>query len=235
VVFLPDLLVTATGGGDVRVAHRPFTRMSGVWSSRINYLHAAATAEAKAVVLVGQLDYGPYLECRNLADLRERWQRRGRRGSTPFRLCRCPDGSMVCGDDHAVELLDPQTGEVIGHVTSHPEAVPALAVSPDGKLLAVAAGMQLLLCELPSGRQRGTAQSQKRKHFTDVAFHLCGRVLAASSNNETVRLFNTTSLTETAAFDWEIGPVRRLAFAPDGLRAAAAGKTGRVVLWDVDL
>ncbi len=35
-------------------------------------------------------------------------------------------------------------------------------------------------------------------------------------------------------FDWKIGKVRSLAFAPDGMTCAAGGSTGRVVLWDVE-
>jgi hypothetical protein len=49
-----------------------------------------------------------------------------------------------------------------------------------------------------------------------------------------VRVFDT-SLKEAASFEWEVGPARCVAFSPDGMRAAAAGKTGRVVLWDFDL
>ncbi len=187
------------------------------------------------MVLAGQLDYGPYLECWELPNLRLRWKRRGQGRNPPNRLCLCPDGRMVCSDSTAVTLLGPNTGEVVRHVTSLSEAVPALAVSPDGALLAIAAGTGLVLCELSTGRRLGEARSQGRKHFTDVAFHPSGRALAASSNHQTVRVFDAASMAELAAFDWEVGPVRRLAFAPDGQRAAAAGKTGRVVIWDVDL
>ena len=38
---------------------------------------------------------------------------------------------------------------------------------------------------------------------------------------------------EQAAFDWEIGPVCTVAFAPDGMTAAAAGLARQVVVWDV--
>lgn len=66
-----------------------------------------------------------------------------------------------------------------------------------------------------------------------MAFHPSGRWLLASSNDQTVRVYDG-SLKEAATFDWEVGPVRRVAFSPDGMRAAAAGKTGRVALWDFD-
>jgi WD40 repeat protein len=239
VMFLGgDYLLTATGSGNVRLSARPFTQVANREAPGITYLHAAPTVDGWAVVLVGQLNYGPYMECWELPDLRGlRWQGGGEGGpyGTPFRVCPCPDGKMVCGRLRDACLLDPQTGGLGRHITSHPEAVPALAVSPDGALLAVAAGAQLSVCEMATGRRRGTVRSQGRKHFTDVAFHPSGKVLAASSNHETVRLFDAATLAEVAAYDWEVGPVRRLAFAPDGQRAAAAGKTGRVVVWDVEL
>jgi hypothetical protein len=35
-------------------------------------------------------------------------------------------------------------------------------------------------------------------------------------------------------FNWEIGKVQALAFAPDGMTAAAGGSRGKVAVWDVE-
>src|SRR5438067_1212625 len=125
-----------------------------------------------------------------------------------------PDGKQLAvgGSASAVQLWDLATGKarsVLGPSGPH-RAVVFLA---DGKLLAVAAGTQLKVCALAGGRSPGEIRNDGRKHFTDVAFHPSGRLLAASSNNETVRLFDAATLTQTAAFDWLVGPVRRIAFA----------------------
>ncbi|HEY1188285.1 MAG TPA: hypothetical protein VGE74_11545 [Gemmata sp.] len=34
--------------------------------------------------------------------------------------------------------------------------------------------------------------------------------------------------------EWNIGRLRTVCFAPDGLRGAAGGDTGQVVVWDLD-
>ena len=37
-----------------------------------------------------------------------------------------------------------------------------------------------------------------------------------------------------ADFAWRVGEVLDVAFAPDGMRAAASGRSGKIVVWDVD-
>jgi hypothetical protein len=74
-----------------------------------------------------------------------------------------------------------------------------------------------------------------RKHFTDLAFHPTGRFLAATSNDHTVKLFDTTTWEVVRTFTWEIGKMRSIAFSADGTLAAAGSDTGKVVVWDVDV
>jgi hypothetical protein len=40
---------------------------------------------------------------------------------------------------------------------------------------------------------------------------------------------------ERAAYNWDVGPVHAVAFAPDGMTAAAAGETGSILVWDVEM
>jgi WD40 repeat protein len=61
-----------------------------------------------------------------------------------------------------------------------------------------------------------------------------GRFLATGGQHGVVRLLDTHTGTEAAAFDWGIGPVYTAAFAPDGMTAAAAGRDFRVIVWDLE-
>jgi WD40 repeat protein len=73
------------------------------------------------------------------------------------------------------------------------------------------------------------------KHFTGVAFHPSGRYLAATSNDATVKLYDTTTWEIARTFTWDIGRMRSIAFSRDGALAAAGSDSGKVVVWDVDL
>jgi len=73
------------------------------------------------------------------------------------------------------------------------------------------------------------------KQVTNIAFHPSGKYLAATSNDATVKLYDTTTWQVAKTFTWNIGRMRSIAFSPDGMLAAAGSDTGKVVVWDVDV
>jgi WD40 repeat protein len=77
-------------------------------------------------------------------------------------------------------------------------------------------------------------KNDQHRHFTDLAFHPSGRFLAATSNDATVKFYDTTNWDISRTFTWDIGKMRSIAFSPDGTLAAAGSDKGKVVIWDVD-
>jgi WD40 repeat protein len=56
-----------------------------------------------------------------------------------------------------------------------------------------------------------------------------GKALATGGADGVVRVWETATGRELAAFDWGIGPVDTAAFAADGMTAAAAGRDYHIV------
>jgi WD40 repeat protein len=111
--------------------------------------------------------------------------------------------------------------------------VSSLAFSPCGRLLAGTAGPNLLIWEVDSGAAV-LEKSVGARFFQACAFSPDGRLLATANNDARVRLYETATWGEVAAYDWGIGPVLAVAFAPDGMKAAASSKRGLIAVWDVD-
>lgn len=80
-----------------------------------------------------------------------------------------------------------------------------------------------------------TIRNHSGRHFTGVAFHPSGRWLAATSNDATVKLYDTETWRVATTYTWNVGRLRSVAFSPDGQLAAVGSDTGKVVVWDVDL
>jgi WD40 repeat protein len=145
---------------------------------------------------------------------------------------------------HEVVLYHPRSRNVHGILLA-PRRVRNLTFSPNGRLLAAACENTLTVWETPaeegdSGTIRVVPQAiftckSGRRHFQGLAFTPDGHHLAATHNDKTVRIWDTRSWTERVAFDWGIGEVVCIAFSPDGMVAAAGGRSGRIVVWDVDL
>ena len=141
------------------------------------------------------------------------------------------------GDRGQVSLRDVQTGNVLATQTLDGSDHLRLAVAPDDSLLVTLTRRHLRVCTttLKQEDHITTVSNDGRKHFTDIAFHPCGRYLAATSNDETVKLYSTATWQEAKRFTWEIGKMRSIAFSPDGTLAAAGSDIGKVVVWDVDV
>lgn len=109
----------------------------------------------------------------------------------------------------------------------------ALAFAPDGETVAYTAGRELFVWSV-SERRETYRRGLDTKHFMDAAFAPNGHSLLTVSKEGCVRVWDTANYECARSYDWEIGPLRAVAVSPDGARAAAAGNSGRVVLWDLD-
>lgn len=140
---------------------------------------------------------------------------------------------IILGSFGAVWFADRVSLEAAKPVAVRASYVTQLALSPDESLLAGADESQLHIWEMSPEGPRLVANPGPGS-CTGFAFHPSGRFLAAAHEDDLVRFWAGDGWHELAAFSWDVGRFLRLAFAPDGLRIAAAGDGGRIVVWDVD-
>jgi WD40 repeat protein len=130
---------------------------------------------------------------------------------------------------------DVRTGEVVDECDG-PEPGTEWAVSADGTLVATALTNRVTVVAAENcAEPLAELKNDGRKHFTGIAFHPSGKYLAATSNDETVKLYDTNTWEVAHTLTWKVGRMRSIAFSPDGALAAAGADKGQVVVWDVDL
>lgn len=135
--------------------------------------------------------------------------------------------------DYLVHVREFPSGKVVLTLDGWQQAVAHLAFSPDGNYLAGTAGIRLRVWDLTADREVAV-HKRGPKHFQGLAFDAAGRFLATVSNDATVRIWDAQTWEERRTFTWQIGALLNIAFAPDGLRAAAGSDKGQIVIWDVD-
>jgi WD40 repeat protein len=135
--------------------------------------------------------------------------------------------------DYVVHLRESPGGRTLRTIPGWGQGVRYLAFSPDGSTLAGAAGPRLRIWDLVNDREI-VEHKRGPKHFQGLAFSADGRYLTTVSNDTSVRLWDARSWIESGTFQWDIGRLLNIAFAPDGLRAAAGSDQGKIVIWDVE-
>lgn len=109
----------------------------------------------------------------------------------------------------------------------------AVAFNPCGRTMVYTAGRTLYVLDLETAREVHQF-SIRAKNFLDAVYTPDGRRLITVSK-DTARVWDTKTWSCERTFAWKVGPLRAVAVSPDGLRAAVAGDTGRVVVWDLDV
>lgn len=129
-----------------------------------------------------------------------------------------------------------ETGEVVERSDPLPDDPDQMVLSPDGTAVACRTRNTIRIYPAAGGWGKvPVITNDGKQHFTGLAYHSTGRSLAATSNDETVKLYDVVTGQPTKAFTWAIGRTRSIAFSPDGLLAAAGSDAGKVVVWDVDV
>jgi WD40 repeat protein len=104
---------------------------------------------------------------------------------------------------------------------------------PDGRCL-VANGCHVYELALDGAPSQFTHVVHP-KQVNAIALTPGGRRFLTACRDGSIRTWGASTGEPGPAFDWHIGAITALAFAPDGLTCAAAGASGKVVVWDVDL
>lgn len=146
-----------------------------------------------------------------------------------------PDGSLVASSGyHEVLIWNAQNGELVRRISNVAERTYGLQFSPDGKLLAVAAGTPGEYGEMklfdPSNGQLVKDPLSSSDSVYCVAFSPDGSRIATGGADRSIRIFGTSTgeqerLIEDHA-DWVMG----IAWSPDGKKLASASrdKTSKV-------
>ncbi len=155
------------------------------------------------------------------------------------------DGSRVAADTYALRtdrstrydrtltVWDRTTGRVVADGRVDSSGAERLLFTADGT------GLLMDLCRSLVRHDAETLRLTAEYHppdgsvLNETAVGADGRWVVAGIG-ERVVLLDPTTLQVGAEYDFGLGPLTRVAVAPDGLTAAACGVSGRVVLFDLD-
>ncbi|MGH7227374.1 MAG: WD40 repeat domain-containing protein, partial [Gemmataceae bacterium] len=161
---------------------------------------------------------------------------RFRHGGGIENLLLTPDGKTLVSNDYygtrTVCVWELATGKLLHRLPGTYEQK-NIALSPDGKLVAVGQEKAIVLWDLISGKEvRRLAQADA----FGVAFSPDGKILAAGGDDPVIHLWDLGTGKKIAQFDWKRNPtsVTVLAFTPDGKTLIAGQKfDSKIGLWDV--
>jgi WD40 repeat protein/serine/threonine protein kinase len=138
--------------------------------------------------------------------------------------------------DRWIGLCDVAATSEPQYFPGHGAPITALALSPDGQMLATGAGYtdttdtSIKLWEVPSFRPLGELTNHQ-SWITALSFSPDGRRLASAGADQTWRLWDVPMRTQRQVFGGLSSDVLRLRFSPDGEKLFAGSSDGTVHRW----
>lgn len=144
-----------------------------------------------------------------------------------------PDGSRLVGSalSRDVRVFAPRSGRLRRTIETGDAIAMGIAISPDGKTLAIAAAKLVLLVELDTGKPIGSLEEQGAV-LRELAFSPDGMTLASGADDGSVWLWNLAERQSAARLEKGRGYVLSLDFSPDGNVLAEGNADGFVRLRD---
>jgi WD40 repeat protein len=162
----------------------------------------------------------------------------GKGVGTPFALARDLSVAAHATKDDRVRVIDLATGQERWQRKATDEYVLALALSPDGKILASGAGFAdgvIRLWDVVSGNELGRLAGH-RSGIHQLIFWPDGKTLASASFDQTIRLWDVTNPAQERPLNILRGHrsyVRGIGLLPpDNTKLVSATEAGTVSLWN---
>jgi RNA polymerase sigma factor (sigma-70 family) len=149
------------------------------------------------------------------------------------------DKLISCGWDGTISLWDPSSGKEIRRFEGHTGRVNAVALSPDGKVVASGDPDGFSLWNAATGKRLFRA-AREGNGVSAVAFSRDGKLAAYALSRPVAlgvytgaRVVEAATGKDVAALSGHTSLVSAVAFSPDGKAVATASADGTVILWDV--
>ncbi|MCY3741468.1 MAG: WD40 repeat domain-containing protein [Candidatus Poribacteria bacterium] len=145
------------------------------------------------------------------------------------------DDALIVASAHAdkIYVWDTATGTAFAMLDEHPNAIKAIALSPDNTKLATAGGDWIVrLWDVGTGKYINSLSGHPGA-VNAIAFSPDGKILASAGTR--LRLWNADTGELLNADNNDLGSIDHLVFSPDGKTLASSnGWSHAVHLWDVD-
>jgi len=186
----------------------------------------------------GEIKIWDAIEGSQLVSLRAHRPSRRLRSGRVHGVGYSPDGKKLisCGTDKRIVIWDAETGSRLRTLTRDATptcAVSAVAISPDGKLVAAGGWYDgaIPIWELDNGKKLRTLSGHIGE-VRGVAFSPDGVCLASAGADKLIRVWNVSSGKETLTLKGHDMAVNSVAFGPGGQQIASAGFDKTVRIWD---
>jgi serine/threonine protein kinase/WD40 repeat protein len=149
-----------------------------------------------------------------------------------------PDGRSACSTstDGVARFWDVASATIKEEVGGFPLGAMSLAMSPDGKMVAVGAAERLVrILDMPSGTERKLFENVHQSVVYYVAFSPDGKQLLTAGKDQVVTMIDIASGKRRNLVKLTLPgttQIRQVAFTPDGRYAAVASSDGNIGFFD---